>query len=429
MKIKKEINLFAGMFTAEEIYRYGDIILLLGHIIYLVLFYRFGVYQMVYYNYFSVAFYAVMYFLLHFKKIGKISFTYLVLGEIIVHACMGAYYIGWSAGFTQIMLCIIPIPFFISQNRKAIPYILSSFDVVVFIVMRIIVTNRVAPYSFDTNRENILYIYNTLCSFIIIIYVSSIYIFTNEHNKREAKAQNEKLQKLATIDPLTQLFNRRAMMDFIKKIESNSRRTNSVYSMCLGDIDDFKHVNDTYGHEVGDKVLRAVSDVIADILTLCGGVHNFDFVPDGIRIYNCADMVVNPQFRISSNTELKNSIKYIGNVEHKTSIDDRKTSVKVISDTDVLTTLKDENSIAQFGFLQEVIKVGENEDAKDVAKNKLSELNTTSETYSGEIIEELNSYTRAGSVIAIGDEKYLINSSQHSIKQGVHYNKLDLERL
>ena len=161
------------------------------------------------------------------------------------------------------MLCIIPIPFFISQNRKAIPYILSSFDVVVFIVMRIIVTNRVAPYSFDTNRENILYIYNTLCSFIIIIYVSSIYIFTNEHNKREAKAQNEKLQKLATIDPLTQLFNRRAMMDFIKKIESNSRRTNSVYSMCLGDIDDFKHVNDTYGHEVGDKVLRAVSDVIA----------------------------------------------------------------------------------------------------------------------------------------------------------------------
>lgn len=174
---------------------------------------------------------------------------------------------------------------------------------------------------------------------------------------------------------------------------------------------------------------KAVSDVIADILTLCGGVHNFDFVPDGIRIYNCADMVVNPQFRISSNTELKDSIKYIGNVEHKTSIEDRKTSVKVISDTDVLTTLKDENSIAQFGFLQEVIKVGENEDAKEVAKNKLSELNNTSETYSGEIIEELNSYTRAGSVIAIGDEKYLINSSQHSIKQGVHYNKLDLERL
>ena len=181
MKIKKEINLFAGMFTAEEIYRYGDIILLLGHIIYLVLFYRFGVYQMVYYNYFSVAFYAAMYFLLHFKKIGKMSFTYLVLGEIIVHACMGAYYIGWSAGFTQIMLCIIPIPFFISQNRKAIPYILSSFDVVVFIVMRIIVTNRVAPYSFDTNRENILYIYNTLCSFIIIIYVSSIYILSLIH--------------------------------------------------------------------------------------------------------------------------------------------------------------------------------------------------------------------------------------------------------
>ena len=75
------------------------------------------------------------------------------------------YHIGWSAGFTQIMLCIIPIPFFLAPNRKAIPYILSSFDVVVFIVMRIIVTNRVAPYSFDT-AENILYIYNTLCNLL-----------------------------------------------------------------------------------------------------------------------------------------------------------------------------------------------------------------------------------------------------------------------
>ncbi len=162
---------------------------------------------MVYYNYFSVAFYAAIYFLLHFKKIGKMSFTYLVLGEIIVHACMGAYYIGWSAGFTQIMLCIIPIPFFISQNRKAIPYILSSFDVVVFIVMRIIVTNRVAPYSFDTNRENILYIYNTLCSFIIIIYVSSIYIFSQMSiTSVKQKAQNEKLQKARYYRPTHPAF-------------------------------------------------------------------------------------------------------------------------------------------------------------------------------------------------------------------------------
>ena len=263
MKIKKEIGLFAGMFTADEIYRYGDLILLLGHLIYLALFSWLGVKEMVYYNYFSVAFYAVMYVLLHYNKIGKTPFTYLMLAEIIMHACMGAYYIGWTAGFTQIMLCIIPIPFYITPNRKAIPYALSSLDVIMFIVMRIVMFDRVVPYSFSSHKMNIVYIYNTVCGFIIIIYVSSIYIFASEKNKRDAKAQTEKLQRLATIDPLTQLFNRRAMMDFIKVIESNCRKTGSSYSLCLGDIDDFKHVNDTYGHDAGDKVLCSVSSVIA----------------------------------------------------------------------------------------------------------------------------------------------------------------------
>ena len=315
MKIKKEINLFAGMFTAEEIYRYGDIILLLGHIIYLALFRWLGVYQMVYYNYFSVTFYAVMYILLRCKKIGKTPFTYLVLAEIIIHACLGAYYIGWVAGFTQIMLCIIPIPFFITPNRKAIPYALSSLDVVMFIIMRIIMTSRVVPYSFSTHKVNIVYIYNTVCSFVIIIYVSSIYIFTNEHNKREAQAQNEKLQKLATIDPLTQLFNRRAMMDFIKMIESNCRRTGNGYSLCLGDIDDFKQVNDTYGHDVGDKVLRSVSDVIAQNVPSEGyvcrwGGEEILFVVPNIDTESCEKIAKNICQKIHKCTFEENSQKF-----------------------------------------------------------------------------------------------------------------------
>ena len=67
-------------------------------------------------------------------------------------------------------------------------------------------------------------------------------------------------------------------------------------------------------------------------------------------------MVVNPQFRISSNTELKDSIKYIETLNIKPASRTEKTSVKVISDTDVLTTLKDENSIAQFGFCKKLSK-------------------------------------------------------------------------
>ena len=172
---------------------------------------------------------------------------------------------------------------------------------------------------------------------------------------------------------------------------------------------------------------KPVSDVIKDILDKCGNGYNFDFVPDGMRIYLCSDKVVEPKFRISPNTELKNSVQYMGNIEHKGSIENMKNSVKVITDTDVMTTLKAEESISKYGFLQEVVKMNDGDNASDLAKKNLGELNKEDETYSGEIIEELTSYTRAGSTIEKDGVKYVITSSQHSIKQGVHYNKLDLE--
>ena len=122
-----------------------------------------------------------------------------------------------------------------------------------------------------------------------------------------------------------------------------------------------------------------------------------------------------------------------GNVSHTLSIEEMKNSVKVISEKDsaytVQTVLKDEDSIYQYGFLQEVVKIdAEKENAQAVAENKLSELSKAAETFSIEMIEALNSYTRAGAVITIDDVNYLIEGSDNSIKNGVHYVKLDLRR-
>ena len=82
-----------------------------------------------------------------------------------------------------------------------------------------------------------------------------------------------------------------------------------------------------------------------------------------------------PKFRISSNTELKNSVQYMGNIEHKGSIENMKNSIKVITETDVMTTLKADESISKYGFLQEVVKMNDGDNAADLAKKNLDELN------------------------------------------------------
>lgn len=66
---------------------------------------------------------------------------------------------------------------------------------------------------------------------------------------------NRKLEELATTDQLTGLLNRRAMGDLLEKELSRASRNKESFALILGDLDLFKKVNDTWGHDIGDEVL------------------------------------------------------------------------------------------------------------------------------------------------------------------------------
>ena len=80
------------------------------------------------------------------------------------------------------------------------------------------------------------------------------------------------LSKKAYSDTITGLPNRRALDERLDAEIINSRRTGSSFAVVMMDLDGFKHVNDTYGHEIGDLVLRAVFNVIAV------GIRSSDFI-------------------------------------------------------------------------------------------------------------------------------------------------------
>ncbi|UCD86548.1 MAG: GGDEF domain-containing protein [Desulfobacterales bacterium] len=63
---------------------------------------------------------------------------------------------------------------------------------------------------------------------------------------------------LATTDPLTSIYNRRYMNEFLAKEAERSRRTNRGFAVSITDVDDFKKINDTYGHLSGDIVLKEI---------------------------------------------------------------------------------------------------------------------------------------------------------------------------
>ena len=78
----------------------------------------------------------------------------------------------------------------------------------------------------------------------------------------ELEDANHKLMKLSTLDPLTQIANRRHFENYMQDIWSLAVRTRCDISIIMCDIDFFKSVNDTYGHPVGDEVLKNVASTI-----------------------------------------------------------------------------------------------------------------------------------------------------------------------
>ena len=72
-------------------------------------------------------------------------------------------------------------------------------------------------------------------------------------------ASRDAMQFKATHDPLTGLWNRGAVLDFLHREVSRARREKSALGILLCDLDHFKRINDTRGHEAGDEVLREVA--------------------------------------------------------------------------------------------------------------------------------------------------------------------------
>ncbi len=102
--------------------------------------------------------------------------------------------------------------------------------------------------------------------------IGAVQIFTDNSSKIEAIQKIEKLEKIAYIDPLTGAANRRYTEISLDARLSEMKRYRWPFAVIFADIDNLKRVNDTYGHDVGDRVLSTV------VRTFFKNVRSFDLV-------------------------------------------------------------------------------------------------------------------------------------------------------
>jgi diguanylate cyclase (GGDEF)-like protein/PAS domain S-box-containing protein len=102
--------------------------------------------------------------------------------------------------------------------------------------------------------------------------IGAVEIFTNSASKIAALEKIKEWQEVAYIDPLTAVGNRRYTEIVLKNAFDDYCNQGLPFGLLFIDIDHFKDVNDTYGHQVGDRVLQMVAQ------TLSSNVKSFDFV-------------------------------------------------------------------------------------------------------------------------------------------------------
>lgn len=116
---------------------------------------------------------------------------------------------------------------------------------------------------------------NTLL--LIVLSMIGIISFLMLHNLYRGRETRQKLQQLANEDSLTGVFNRRRVLELIENQIKLAERHRFSFTLAVIDIDHFKQINDTFGHPVGDRVLKTFADIAisslrsTDIIGRIGG--------------------------------------------------------------------------------------------------------------------------------------------------------------
>ncbi|MDE7415833.1 MAG: GGDEF domain-containing protein [Lachnospiraceae bacterium] len=269
MKKMNDIKQMLSQQISTERFKYKLIIysITMVHIILFVLFNFLHIWPMVVFNVGSVAVYIKC---IDIIKRGYeheiIKVFYMTYGEIIIHSFVATICIGWRFGFPQYIIGLIPFGYYMcatlleEKRRYMIATALGMIAVLSFIACRSLslFVGSIFLLELPAFAELLIYIFNSICNFVFLFMVTVIFVWDMQRITLQLRSQNVALDNMASIDPLTGLYNRRSMQDFF----AQALKAENDFSLIMCDIDNFKRVNDTYGHDFGDVVLKEVSHIV-----------------------------------------------------------------------------------------------------------------------------------------------------------------------
>ncbi len=211
-------------------------------------------------------------------KSGRERNIMIAFSEIMIYSVICELLTVGSCGFIYYPLGMVAVIFHLVSTTRAKKTLLQVISIIgTFIIYLIDITNYVPikNIAIDLGYHKPFIVFaNLLVTVITMVYVSYLYITEQEQNRAI-------LEYNTNHDQLTGLYNRRYFYSAIETI----KRSTKEFSLAMVDLDNFKKINDTYGHEVGDAVLKDLSEILMnsmsenDIAVRWGGEEFILFMP------------------------------------------------------------------------------------------------------------------------------------------------------
>lgn len=190
---------------------------------------------------------ALAYFMLNINTVCWIVLFYLVFGDGI--------------GVQHFMIALTLVDLMLDRKHPVL--VLSLLYIIrlalFFGGMRSAAANETEIFLYF---ETYMYVLSIILEWVIVLF-TGIY-FTKDAFQMESRLReyNKELHHAASTDPLTKVWNRFRMLEHVELCLKKYRKGEMAFlSIAIGDIDFFKRVNDTYGHECGDAVLKALANL------------------------------------------------------------------------------------------------------------------------------------------------------------------------
>lgn len=184
--------------------------------------------------------------------------SYCILNICILFwSVMNVYYFGWNIGIQHFLAVLLVFVFFSKYRHERVKIAYVVFLSVLRLILYYYCRSHQPVAMIDATLNNALQTVNTFFIFLSLGLIAYLFSTTTQEMEGKLIEYNRKLMKQANTDTLTGLYNRRCTMEYLEKLLDNP---DAQISICLCDIDHFKRVNDTYGHDIGDVVLTTISD-------------------------------------------------------------------------------------------------------------------------------------------------------------------------